>query len=64
MLLRYLCLLDQMWPPLLSSQAAAGEILFSTEAAASAGMQTEGLERRALELKGINEKVPVQVIKY
>lgn len=47
----------------LSSQAAAGEILISEEAAALAGLQDEGQERRALELKGISEKIPVRVIK-
>jgi len=46
----------------LSSQAAAGEILVSAESAERAGLQTQGLERRVLELKGISEKVPVWVI--
>lgn len=48
----------------LSSAAAAGEILVSQEAAelAGIGMQAEGLERRALGLKGISAKVSVQVI--
>lgn len=46
----------------LSSQAAAGEILISEEAADLAEMQTKGLERRVLRLKGISEKVPVWVI--
>jgi len=46
----------------LSSRAAAGEILVSEEAADLAGLQTEGLERRVLELKGISEKVPIRVI--
>jgi len=46
----------------LSSQAAAGEILVSEETAGLAGLQAEGPERRALELKGISEKVPVRVI--
>ena len=46
----------------LSSQAAAGEILISEESIEYAGMQDEGLERRVLELKGISEKIPVQVI--
>jgi adenylate cyclase len=47
----------------LSSQAAAGEILVSEESIEFAGVQTDGLERRELELKGISEKVPVRVIK-
>jgi len=47
----------------LSSQAAAGEILVSEETAELAGLQDEGQERRVLELKGISEQVPVQVIK-
>jgi adenylate cyclase len=46
----------------LSSAAAAGEILVSEETAELAGMQTEGLERRVLELKGISEKVPVFIV--
>lgn len=46
----------------LSSQAAAGEILVSEETADLAEIQTEGLERRVLELKGFSEKVPVKVI--
>jgi len=47
----------------LSSAAAAGEILVSEETIEFAGMQSDGLERRELELKGISEKVPVRVIK-
>ena len=47
----------------LSSQAAAGEILVSEESAENAGLLADGLERRVLELKGISEKVPAQVIK-
>jgi adenylate cyclase len=46
----------------LSSQAAAGEILVSEKSAEFAELQAEGLERRVLALKGISEKVPVQVI--
>ena len=48
----------------LSSQAAAGEILISEEAANLARMQAEGLDRRELELKGISGKVPVRVISF
>jgi adenylate cyclase len=46
----------------LSSQAAAGEILVSEESAELADLQTEGLERRKLTLKGISDQVPVWVI--
>lgn len=46
----------------LSSQAAAVEILVSEESAELAGLQAEGLQRRALELKGISAKVSVQVL--
>jgi adenylate cyclase len=46
----------------LSSQAAAGEILVSEESAELADLQTEGLERRELTLKGISDQVPVWVI--
>jgi adenylate cyclase len=46
----------------LSSQAAAGEILVSQESATLAGIQDGDGERRELELKGISEKVSVQVI--
>jgi adenylate cyclase len=45
----------------LSSQAAAGEILVSEESVQLAGVQTEGLERRVLDLKGISEKTPAWV---
>lgn len=46
----------------LSSQAAAGEVLVSEESTKLAGIQTEGLERRELELKGFSVRVPVRVI--
>jgi adenylate cyclase len=46
----------------LSSQAAAGEILVSEESAELADLQTEGLERRELTLKGISDQAPVWVI--
>ena len=36
----------------LASQAVAGEVLVSTDAAAAADLDTTGLERRTLELKG------------
>jgi adenylate cyclase len=47
----------------LSSQAAAGEILLSEDAAKSAALQDDGLEKRKLMLKGISETVSVTVIK-
>lgn len=46
----------------LSSAGAAGEILVSDDSAELAGLETEGLERCVLELKGISKKVPVWVI--
>jgi len=50
----------------LSSQAAAGEILVSEAAAASAKLDpsTIGAERRRLDLKGISEPVVVQVLRF
>lgn len=36
----------------LAAQAGAGEILVTTEAAAAAGLESTGLERRSLSLKG------------
>ncbi len=36
----------------LAAQARAGEILVTTEAAGAAGLESTGLERRSLSLKG------------
>ena len=47
----------------LGSVAEAGELLVSTAAAEAAGLATEGLERRRLELKGREELIDVVVIK-
>jgi adenylate cyclase len=41
----------------LSGMAGAGEVLISAEAATAAGFETNGLERRTLELRGRNESV-------
>lgn len=46
----------------LASAAAAGEILVTTAAAASAGLETDKLERRSLPLKGKSEPTDVVVI--
>jgi adenylate cyclase len=46
----------------LESQAAAGEIVISAEAAAQAPELMAGTEARALRLKGIENAVPVQVL--
>jgi adenylate cyclase len=48
----------------LSSHAAAGEILVSEETAELAGLQSDDLERRVLDLKGVSEKVPVRVVTF
>jgi adenylate cyclase len=45
----------------LSSQAAAGEVLVSKEAAALAGLAQRNLESRSLTLKGISKPVSVHV---
>jgi adenylate cyclase len=47
----------------LASAALAGELLVTTAAAASAGLRTEGLERRQLELKGRSEPTDVYVLR-
>jgi adenylate cyclase len=46
----------------LSSQAAAGEVLVSHEAAQSAGLDTSNLENRILNLKGIHTPVSTYVM--
>jgi class 3 adenylate cyclase len=46
----------------IASQAASGEILVSQEAARAAKMDTGGLERRQLELKGREQPVMVCVL--
>ncbi|MBI3961105.1 MAG: adenylate/guanylate cyclase domain-containing protein [Chloroflexi bacterium] len=46
----------------LSSSARVGEILISEAARSAAGLDTSGLERRALELKGKSEVVAVYVL--
>jgi adenylate cyclase len=46
----------------LSSAAAAGEILLPVEAAAKAGVPSQGLERRSLELKGKTKPIDVLVL--
>lgn len=47
----------------LSSKAAAGEILISEDSVKSGNLDVTGLESRSLELKGVNEPVPVRVMK-
>ncbi|HLA86662.1 MAG TPA: adenylate/guanylate cyclase domain-containing protein [Anaerolineales bacterium] len=47
----------------LASKAGAGEVLISDAACNSAGIETEGLERRELELKGKSELVSVRVLR-
>jgi len=46
----------------IASKAAAGEILVSEQALARAGFNSDGLETRHLELKGIKELVTVRVL--
>lgn len=46
----------------LASKAAAGEIIISEKALHEAGMDTNTLEQRTLELKGISQPVPVRVM--
>jgi adenylate cyclase len=43
----------------LASEAAAGELLVSVEAAAAAGLEEEGLERRTVEVRGRSQPVTV-----
>lgn len=45
----------------LSALAGAGEILISADAAAAAGLETTGLERRTLELRGRDEPLDAWV---
>jgi class 3 adenylate cyclase len=47
----------------LASAAAAGEILVTDGAIASAGLSSDRLERRSLELKGKSEATHVHVLK-
>lgn len=47
----------------LSSKAAAGEILISEDSIRSGNLDAEGLESRALELKGVAQPVKVRVMK-
>lgn len=47
----------------LSSYAAAGEILVSEEACQAAGLDSDGLERRQLALKGRSQPVEVRVMR-
>jgi len=47
----------------LTGLAGAGEILISVEAAAAGGLETTGLERRTLELRGRKESVDAWVSK-
>jgi adenylate cyclase len=45
----------------LTSLAGAGEILISAEAAAAGGLETAGLERRTLELRGRDQSLDAWV---
>jgi len=45
----------------LTGLAGAGEILISAEAAAAGGLETTGLERRTLELRGRDQTLDVWV---
>ena len=47
----------------LNAAAAAGEILVSATAAAAAGLETTGLERRTLELRGREQAVEAWVVR-
>jgi adenylate cyclase len=47
----------------LGSVAGAGELLVSTATAEAAGLDTSGLERRTLELKGKEDRVEVVVVR-
>ncbi len=46
----------------LSSKAAAGEVLISEQALASAQLSDPALEKRRLKLKGFSKTVPVRVL--
>jgi adenylate cyclase len=46
----------------LTSLARAGEVLVSVDAAEAAGLATDGLERRTLELRGRSETLDAWVI--
>jgi adenylate cyclase len=46
----------------LAGLAAAGEILVSAEAAGAGGLETNGLERRALELRGRDQSLDAWVV--
>jgi adenylate cyclase len=46
----------------LASRARAGEVLVSEASCLAAGLETEGLEKRELELKGRSESVNVRVL--
>ena len=47
----------------IASQAAAGEVLVSRQALEAAGTDSNGLEWRTLELKGISQPVPAAVLR-
>jgi adenylate cyclase len=47
----------------LASKASTGEIIVSEQALRKAGMDSNGLESRSLELKGISEPVAVHVLR-
>ena len=47
----------------LSSQAAAGEVILSAASAANAGLDTDGMEQRSLNLKGLSEPVLAYVLR-
>jgi adenylate cyclase len=47
----------------LTGLAGAGEILISAEAAAAGGLETEGLERRTLEIRGRDQSVDAWLAK-
>ena len=46
----------------LTDLAGSGEILVSTKAAAAAGLETAGLERRTLDLRGKEQRVDAWVV--
>ena len=47
----------------LSALAGAGEILITAQAAAAGGLDTDGLERRRLEMRGKDQRVDAWVAK-
>jgi adenylate cyclase len=47
----------------LTSLAGAGEVLISAETAAAGGLETAGLERRTLELRGREQTIDAWVCK-